>query len=340
MRKLLFLLILGTVIWSGYWFVGSSAVRQGAERWFADQSARGMTAERTDLSVAGFPNRFDLTVEGLKLADPQTGTGWQAPFAQVFAMTWKPWHIIAALPPTQVVTLADQDIALASVGMRASLRTKPASDLPLAAVIVESGAFTATSTKGWTMGAAQAVASINADEEIEGAGDAPNAYVIALDIADLAPDPATMARLTVGSGLPATVSIIRTLATATLTAPLDRRAGEARPNLAALALTETLITWGDLSVTASGTIAPDADGFAAGRIEISVANWERLVPVLVASGVVKPELSQTVQNMLGALALDSGDPAVLIVPLVLSDGRMSLGPLPLGPAPLLTPPNG
>ncbi len=334
MRKLLFLLVLGTVLWSGYWFVGSSALRQGAEQWFADQAAQGVTAEKTALSVVGFPNRFDLTVEGLRLADPQSGIGWQAPFAQVFAMTWKPWHVIAALPPEQVVTLPDQAVTIAADGLRASLRASPATDVPLAAVIVESGAVLATSSQGWTAGADRVVASVLAVEGVA------NDYDLALDIAGLAPDPARMAPLTTEAGLPVTIATVQLRAVASLTAPLDRHAGKTRPMLAALALGQALVNWGDLSATASGSIAPDDQGFAAGRIEIAVTNWQRMVPALVAAGVIKPELSQTVENMMAALAKETGDPNVLKLPLVLADGRMSLGPLPLGPAPLMLAPSG
>lgn len=334
MRKLIFLLVLGTVLWSGYWFVGSSAVRQGAEKWFAEQAERGLTAEKTDLRVTGFPNRFDMTVDGLRLGDPKSGSVWQAPFVQIFAMTWKPWHIIAALPPEQVVTVDGQDITLTSQGMRASLRARPALDLPLAAVIVESGAFTATSTAGWTVGADSAVASIL------GAEGRPTAYDLALDIKGLAPDPAQMARLTAEAGLPATITTVQLRAVATLSAPMDRNAPKTSPMLIAFDLGQALILWGDLSVTASGSILPDDAGLASGRIEIAVKGWQRLVPLLVAAGVIKPELALTVENMLAALAKDSGDPDLLQVPLVLEGGRMSLGPLPLGPAPQMLPPSG
>jgi hypothetical protein len=334
MRKLLVLLVLGTVLWSGYWFAGSSALRQGAENWFAQSAARGLTAEKTALGVAGFPNRFDLTVEGLRLADPARGIGWQAPFAQVFAMTWKPWHIIAALPPDQVVTLPDQDVALQSEDLRASLRARPAPDLPLAMAVVETGAITARSTLGWTVAADRAVLSLGA------APDTPNGYDLAADIAALAPDPALIARLAPDGSLPPQIAAIKFRARATLSAPLDRHMGATRPQLQALELTETLVTWGDVLLAAQGRIGADADGFAAGRIEISLTNWRRILPVLVASGTVKPELAQTVETMLAGLAQQSGNPDVLKLPLVLQDGWMSLGPLPLGPAPLLVPPSG
>ena len=334
MRKLMFLLVLLTVLWSGYWFAGSSMIRGAAEEWFAAQAAGGMTAEKTALTVAGFPNRFDLSAEGITFADPASGIGWDAPFAQVFAMTWKPWHIIAALPPTQVVTLPDQTITIASEGLRASGRVRPAGNLPLAMAIAESGAILATSSQGWTAGADTAVLSLGA-----AAGKA-NAYDIAVDIAGLAPDPALLQQLVAGGDLPPAIAEIRLRATATLTAELDRHAGDTSPRLAAVDLTDTLVTWGDVLLTATGSIAPDDQGYAAGRIAFSVTNWRKMMPMLVASGSVKPELARTVETMLDGLARQTGDAEVLKLPLVMKDGWMSMGPLPLGPAPVLMPPAG
>lgn len=346
MRKLLILLLIASALWSGYWFAGSSAIRSAAEQWFADQTRAGMVAENTSLKVAGFPNRFDLTVEGVHLADPQSGFGWQAPFAQIFAMTWKPWHIIAALPPEQVITTPDEEIILKSVGLKASLRARPTTDLPLAAVIVESGPFTATSTTGWTVGAIRALASIKSVDAVAGEAavdedmsDA-SSYIMSLDIEDLAPDPAAVETIAASAGLPPTIDAVRVLGSVKLTAPIDRHMGETVVAPKELKLDLLQITWGELEVNASGKVAPDAAGFAAGRIEFEVTNWQMLVPILVATGAIKPEISQTVENMLGAMAKETGDPDVLKLPLILNEGRMSLGPLPLGPAPMLLPPTG
>jgi hypothetical protein len=50
-------------------------------------------------------------------------------------------------------------------------------------------------------------------------------------------------------------------------------------------------------------------------------------------GLVQPEVAPTVERMMETMAASSGDPQVLDLPLKFSSGRMSLGPLPLGPAP-------
>jgi hypothetical protein len=334
MRKLLFLLVTLTALWSGYWFVGSSVIRNTATDMLAAQSARGLTAETSSLSVAGFPNRFDLTAEGINFADPASGIGWQAPFAQIFAMTWKPWHIIAALPPEQTVIVPGQEVTITSEAFRASVRARPSADLPLAMAIVESGPLSATSSLGWTHALEKAVLSLGA------ASGTPNAYDITADVAGLAPDAALLKQLAPEGGLPPTISDIRLRATATLTAPLDRRAGETNPRLAAINLADMAATWGEVTLTASGGIAPDDKGYAEGRIEFTVTNWRQVMPLLVASGTVRPQLAQTVETMLEGLAKQTGDAEVLKLPLVLEDGWMSFGPLPLGPAPVLLPPTG
>jgi hypothetical protein len=233
MRKLLFLILLGSGLWSGYWFVGSDAIRQGIEDGFADAATQGLVAEKSALTVAGFPNRFDVTVEGLRLMDPATGVGLEAPFLQVFAMTWKPWHVIAALAPEQEVTLPDQAVTLTSEGLRASFRSRPATDLPLAAIVIETDRLAATSTAGWSVGMTRSVVSLSADEEVTGAGDAPNTYLFSTDLAEVTPDPTFMAAVKAvtveglpASDLPDVIDSLRTGVFLTFNAPL-----EVHPNL-------------------------------------------------------------------------------------------------------------
>ena len=86
MRKLTWLLITVTVLWSGGWFWGSSQVRSAIEQWFTDLTAQGYIAENAGFSVLGFPNRIDITIDSPKFADPATGFVWEGPFLQTFTM--------------------------------------------------------------------------------------------------------------------------------------------------------------------------------------------------------------------------------------------------------------
>ncbi|MDE3120385.1 MAG: DUF2125 domain-containing protein, partial [Paracoccaceae bacterium] len=74
-------------------------------------------------------------------------------------------------------------------------------------------------------------------------------------------------------------------------------------------------------------------GVPDGKIDLRVQNWEGLPQILAGLGVIKPDVAPTVHNMLTELAKGSKDPTVIDLPLYFAKGWMSLGPLPLGPAP-------
>jgi hypothetical protein len=342
MRKLLFLLLIVTALWSGYWFVGSSAIRNGAETWFADQARAGVKAEKTGLSVAGFPNRFDLTVDGLQLADARSGISWQAPFVQVFAMTWKPWHVIAALPPEQVLSLPDQTLTITSTGLEASLRAKPAMDAPLAEARVAGAALSLASDLGWTLGLGEFKVGLRADPATS-----PSSYELGFDLAPIIPDPAFLTALKAvtipdlpSPDFPDEVDLLSGTIFLTASAPLDRHVGETRPYLTKVEIRQFNFAWGKLAATASGMIEADGNGYAAGKVTINVTNWDQLPALLVATGVVKQEAAPTIANGMRALASQTPDITVLSLTLDMADGRMSFGPFPLGPAPLMVPPSG
>ena len=342
MRKLMFLIVALTALWSGYWFVGSNAVRDGVNGFFADAATQGLVAENTGVTVAGFPNRFDLTVEGLHIADPKAAIGWTAPFVQVFAMTWKPWHIIAAFPPEQQVALADDVITVTSQDLKASLRAKPSTDLPLAEARLAGTSLALASQQGWTLDLGEFTLGLRAEPALGNAG-----YELGFDLAPLTPDPGFVARVKAvtipdlpASDLPDTVESLWGSVYLTFSAPLDRHAGQAKPYLTRIEVNQLNFAWGQLAATAKGLVQADDQGFAAGEITVEITNWDRLPAILVAAGVVKPEMAPTIARGMQALATQSPDLSVLSLTLKLAEGQMSFGPFPLGPAPRLVPPTG
>lgn len=321
MRALIWITAVLAALWSGYWWVGSSGVEKAATAWLADQQARGVTVRHEGLAVQGFPNRFDLTITALHLADPAQGLAWETPFAQVFAMTWKPWHLIAALPGGQTLTLPDQKITLDGQHMLGSLLLIPDTDLALDEIIASGDALRLTSTAGWTLGAGKAVASSRLHPT------PLNTHRLGLHITDLAPD----AALSQTAELPATIAEFHIDALATLSAALNRHAGETQPRLRALTLTDAHLNWGSFKLSAKGQLAADATGFAAGEIVLRIEDWPALPRILSALGVISPDFAPTLAKGLQAMAKD--DPQLLTVTLTASDGQMAIGPFPLGPAP-------
>ena len=328
MRVLIWITAIAAALWGGYWFAASTAVERGVEGWFADQAAMGGVAEKASLRVAGFPNRVDVTVTGLHLANPETGTGWRAPEVQVFSMTWKPWHVIAAFAPGQVVELPGQAVTVDGTDMGASVELHPGTALGLYRIRADGSALRLTSTAGWTLAAAKLVAATEEDPSLA------DTHRLGLTIEDISPDPAFVQALA-DPGLPAVIARLHLDAFATLSAPIDRFAGESHPRLTGLDLKDLSLDWGPLQIRALGRMTPDAGGLAEGEIALTITDWHRAMKVIVAMGGLTQAQADVLSNGLQTLADAGPDANVLNLPLKAANGRLSLGPFPLGPAPRL-----
>lgn len=325
MRLLLWISIFLAAIWSGYWYIGQSAFERGAEAFFQQAQSQGLVAQNNGLSIHGYPNRFDLTVTEPKIGDPRRGLEWSGPFIQILTLSYTPWHVIAAFPPTQVVTTPLEDITITSDKLQASVVVSPTPDLPLVRTAFVGSKLAFASTRNWSVTAEEIRFATRADPSIA------NAHDIGLEVKSLTPDPTIAALM---PDLPATIALIRLDALASLSAPIDRHSGETRPTLTALSIKEGIFNWGALSVFAKGDLDV-VSGYPAGRITIRIEGWRNLVTLAVAVGAVQPDVSPTVERMLETMATSAGNPEVLELPLIFANGRMSLGPLPLGPAPRL-----
>ncbi len=325
MRGILWLAIVLGVLWAAYWFVGAITIERQIGQLFHDRASSGLTAANDGVAVAGFPSRFDLTVTKPRLADPQSGWGWSAPFAQVLSMTWKPWHVIAMLPPDQEIDAPGQRIALTTTRMAASLRLQPSADLTFEELVVEGHDLLAGSDLGWKIGARSAVLALARDAT------EPFAQRLGIDVADLRPDPGLAHRL---PALGEVISSLHLDARVSLTAALDRHSAITRPSVSGLSLRDFQVRWGALVVSAKGDVTVGPGGAAQGQIDMRIEGW-RQIPVLgVALGLIRPEMGESVTRAMEVLANSGADPEVLTLPLTFKDGWAALGALPLGPAPV------
>lgn len=327
MRALLVTILVAAVLWSGYWFVGARALERGVEDWLAQQAVPGIATTPEGVVVRGFPNRFDVTVTEPHFADTYSGLSWTAPFVQVFAMTWKPWHVITALPDRQTVTLGGQQVDITSSRLRGSLVVTPGTELTLDRITVEGDNLRAVSSRGWQSAVSRVLLATRRD-----AADAAS-HDIWLEATSITPDQRFRMALQPLSDLPELVDRLRIDLKVGFSAPIDRFAVTRQPGLMRIEVRDAGINWGPLDLTAKGSIQSDAQGWAQGRIDIRVKPWRDLVPVLVAAGLVTPEVAPTIERAMELQAQQGADPDALDMPLRLEDGRMSLGPIPLGPAP-------
>jgi len=312
MRVLFFVVAALAALYAGYWFVGSSQVESRAQAALADLEARGWEVDYTDLTTQGFPSRFDTTVTDLHLVSPDGRVGWDAPFIQVLALAYRPNQVIAVWPPEQTVTVLDQPLQVTSEGLRASGTARLSPDLPLDHAALESGRLTVTARQGWSVSLDRLLAAIRE------AG--PSTYDVYLE----------------GSGLGSSVvraglDVLRLDGQVLLNAPLDRRLVVA-PQIQGITLREARLGRGEVALRAAGDLAPDADGFLAGDVRLSVENWRGVLDLLEEAGLLPFERRAFVQPTLEQL---SGGRDDIEIPLTFANGRVEALGLVLLNAPRL-----
>ncbi len=322
----LFGIVLGlAVLYGGYWFVGARMVEAGAERFLAGLEADGVEVRYADLSLHGFPSRFDTTLSDFSFDDPATGIGWSAPFVQVFALSYQPNRIIAVWPDSQQIRLPGQTVTLAADRLRASASAAPNRSLPLRNLTVESGAARLVSDLGWTVSLTDALAALRNNP----AGGP--AYDLWLKLDGVAPPEPAMRALDPAGARPSALSLLQIDAAVALDQPIDR-AMAGPPLIQRIDLRSAELHWGEMLLQASGELAPDGYGLAEGRILLRVTDWRGAIEAATNAGMIAPEFAPTWLSMAENLAQGS---ETVELPLVFRNGGISFGLFQLGPAPRL-----
>lgn len=331
MRLLLALIIVMAGCWSGYWFIGSTGVSKGFGAWFEARRAEGWAAEYSALDTRGFPSRFDTTFTDLALADPDTGLAWEAPFFQLLALSYQPNHIIAIWPKEQLIATPVEKYHLTSTDMRASVvtGTNLALTLERTTLTAEDLAIAPTDQDQPTRIAALRLAAERVPAN-------PDAYRLGLSADGFAPSLPWRVMIDPGDTLPETLDALQADISVTFDKPWDRSAIEdARPQPRLIKIRLAEARWGKLELQAAGEVSVDGAGIPTGEVVVKARNWRDILKLAVSSGAMPEAFAATLEEGLSLISQMAGNPKTLDVPLNFRNGHVRLGPLPIGPAPVL-----
>lgn len=328
MRKLIWLVVIATLAWGGYWFVGSIALDRGLRAWMDERRGEGWVADYSDLRVAGFPNRFDTTFTDLELADPGTGLAWSLPFFQILALSYQPNHVIAVWPNQHRISTPRERLTVTSAKMQASLVVEPGTDLVLDRTTLVADALGLSSSDGWQSGAAELRLATRQTPV------AANTHDIAVEALDVTLAEPFKRRLDPLGTLPSAIRQMRVSTEIGFDASWDRFAIErARPQPTRIDVKDLTAIWGDLELRVAGEVSLDGSGVPTGEFTVKAVNWREMLDIAVASGVLPEENRTSFENALQLLAGMSGRADTIDAPFTVRSGRLFFGPIPLGTMP-------
>jgi len=323
MFKLIFLL---AALWSGYWFIGARAQEKIYGELLIESRNQGWTAESRNLGVSGFPNRFDTTLTGLNIKDPSGRWGWRGDAFNLKVLSYQPNHIILAWPGEQVVETPVGNLTINAELLRASLVVEPSVNLPLSRFQIEGEEVGMGSTE---LGAAN-IGSLNGafyQDEAKA-----TSYRLGIEMLNSAAPQSLISRLGGGTIISRNIESIRLSARIEFDRVIDRLAldnGQA-PRPISAKIEPSLIMWGESELAVSGSLAKGSTGFVEGSLSFDVQNWQPLYEVFTQASNLSTTELLTLKRALDTVS-GGGN---LEFTLTFSNGKTSIGPFTIGPAPI------
>ncbi|MBT5413247.1 MAG: DUF2125 domain-containing protein [Rhodospirillaceae bacterium] len=338
---LLVVILLACGGWTGYWFHGAGQLREGVLAWAEARRTAGDAVALGEVSVTGFPLRFDLA-----LAAPTVGTRkdgepliWQGPPTTV---TFRPWsfdrftfeadgrHRIAHAEPD-----LPTPILIEAAGVSGAGRIAPDGRLAILGLDFDTVQL-GTDARPDTVRMERAEALIRlpaaaglADERARSEpGDAQDSAALRVEISGLdLPDEAE-------GPLGNKVDLITLLGGVRGAIPNDApdvALAAWRDSGGTIEIYDLKLAWGPLHMSATGTATLDEEMRPLGALTAEIRGYTQTLDALVAVGTMERRTAEVAKFLLGMMAEwpdDTGKP-ILIMPLSAQDGIFSVGPISL-----------
>lgn len=327
------------ILYTVYWFTVADEVRKSVEA-FSARGEEGLVNGWNDFSVGGYPYRIEAAFEQPMASAPGAPEEWEwrGERAAVALLPYNLRHAVLTLGGEQVLRYRDlRAAARATSELRAKADTARASyvDLPesdfgrLAIDIENLDAVHRQGASGLEDEIAASRLQLHTRPATDEAGEpVPASYDIAVQADGVFVDSAERVPA-LGNGMELLLIQARLR-----DVPQTRHVSAVellrawRADGGTLALSDLIVKWGPLDLTASGELSLDAQNRLQGQLDARVMDFEGLLEAMVRDGVVKEDEAKIALAGLTLVSQFQGNRSDEVrVPVIMQDGRLFLGPL-------------
>ncbi len=309
MRALTVLVLLGALLWGGWWVIGSEGQKQAITSWFDGRNAAGWTANLGTVEVAGFPNRFDTGISDVYLLHGEWG--WQTERLTLLALSYQPNHIIVDWPASQRIETPAGVFLLSATELRASLEVAAENRLPLQEFRLSGEGLQISAEKSPELMANTLLIVLAATEDpLRYRG-----YIGLKDVTSSGANPVVAQNAPIAFEADGWVLFEQ--------AP-DRHLIDSPPQTIVVELDKVLLSDGKGEITAHGEIEIDPTGIPTGNLSVSSQEWEYLLDLAKDKEWIDTELASRLDRYLDATNIADSD---LAIPLSLRQGGIYIGPI-------------
>lgn len=329
MRRLLMILAMIALLLGAGWLGGEALLARELRRFAAEEPSITLGAVRE----LRRPVRIGVALSDIELA---TVAGiLRLPQAGIWASPLKPTLVRLDLPETGSIDFGQGALPLGFSAPKASLRLRPLDGFGMGAASLGSGPV--------TLDGRPLAGSVALDAVLVPLGDGPprDAAVAYAVTAELGEIDAKALRIPLPG--PASLALRGQVWLDRMPGP-DTLAPETAPQPVRLRLDDSELVLGGIRARIVGQIEADAQGRAEGVLAIYTTDARPILQAAADAGLIPNSAVRLGGALLGGLSaiplpqdapvsFPEPAPGEIRLPLTFSDGRASLGQLPLGPAP-------
>ncbi|MEQ8283770.1 MAG: DUF2125 domain-containing protein [Parvibaculum sp.] len=330
-------IVIAVAIYAVYWTTVSREIRAALER-FEASPERGLVVGWRELSMGGFPYRIEARFVAPGAGAPATpeAWAWKGEAAEIALMPHNLRHVIVNLRGPQELRYRDLStnravenvLSWTMKGAWASYVDMPGAALGRIAVDIEN--VEAQHVRG----VVAAVARFDAarlqlhTRPADDAASGTAGYDIALRGDGIA--------LGLGRHIPALGHRIEKIAAQARARNLPRIERVSAVELledwraadGTLAISDLVVKWGPLDMTAYGEVTLDAANRPEGRFDAEIADFEGLLDAMVQDGLVRErEARVALAGLVLVSQFQGSEPGRVRVPISMTGGKLYLGPL-------------
>lgn len=329
MRRIIWAVVIAALAWSGWWALAAQGLSGGITAWLDARRTAGWQAEAAEVSTSGYPLRLDTLVRDLALADPATGVAVEIERLAFSSPAWWPGDVTMTLP-SEAVRLSSPTgrATLTASAAAADLKLHPGRALELEAMSLVSGPWGIVRPEG-DLVSAQDVTLRMVQQESD-----PALYDIRAEAAEFTPGQLAREAWFIPDDWPIAFDSFVLQMRVAFDRPWDRSALEqSRPQPRQIDLELAEAAWGEVRLRMAAALTVDAEGTPSGTVNLQARNWREILTLAQTAGILPPDLRPQIESVLAALAGSDGNPEAFDITLSLSNGWVSVGFLPIGPAP-------
>ena len=324
------LLALVVLVWTTWWVLATNGMQRGLTAWFDARQSEGWQASAGDMNRGGFPLRIATTLRDIALDDPATQSALRVPQVSLSTLIYWPGHATVRLPAEPVILTTPQGIlTLTTGGAEAALRLHPGTSLQLEAMRGGSIDITLDLVEGRLLSVQDFTTAVQQTDD-------PQTYDIDFVATGFAPGSVIREALRLPVAWPEAFETLQADMTVSFDRPWDRSALEdRRPQPRAIRIDRMEANWADLRISLTTELQVTEVGAANGTLKVQAQNWQRMLDLATASGALSPPMRPQIESGLNLLSGLSGGSDTLDLDITFENGRMRMGFIPLGNAPLL-----